>query len=523
MHRNPLTQIDFYKADHRRQYPDGTSLVYSNFTPRSDKYAPVLRDSFDHQVVFFGLQSFIKEELLELWQEGFFNKKKEDVVRKYKRRMDNALGKDAIDVEHIEALHDLGYLPLHIKALEEGERVSISVPPVTIVNTDPRFFWLTNYLEGIMSNYIWKPIVSATTAFEYKRLLTEYALKTGTDLSFVQIQAHDFSFRGMSGPEDAARSGAAHLTSFIGTDTVSAIDFVEEYYGADSDQEMVGGSVPATEHSVMSMGTMENELGTIRRLINKIYAKGVISIVSDTWDFWQVVTTYASALKDDIMKRDGKVVFRPDSGDPVKIICGDPAAEPGSPEFKGAVECLWETFGGSITSTGHKLLDPHVGIIYGDSITLPRAKAILEGLTAKGFASGNIVFGVGSFTYQCVTRDSFGLAMKATAGEVNGDRREIFKRPKTDDGTKHSLRGLIRVEHENGRYVAYDRQTPEQEKQGQLKSVFFNGKLLRQQTLQNIRQRLQYAANELFVRNKSVPHVPECVDQMRKALAPRAG
>jgi len=520
MKRNPLNQIDFYKADHRRQYPDGTSLVYSNFTPRSDKFANVLED-FDHQAVFFGLQSFIKEELIELWQDGFFNKEKEDVVRRYKRRMDNALGKDAISVEHIEALHDLGYLPLHIKALDEGERVPIGVPPVTIVNTDPRFFWLTNYLESVMSNYIWKPMVSATTAFEYKRLLTEHAIKTGTDLGFVQIQGHDFSFRGMSGPEDAARSGAAHLTSFSGTDTVSAIDFVEDYYGANSDLEIVGGSVPATEHSVMSMGTQENELGTFRRLINEVYPSGVISIVSDTWDFWQVVTTYASALKDDILKRDGKVVLRPDSGDPVKIICGDPTAEPGSPEFKGAVECLWETFGGSTTSTGYKLLDPHIGLIYGDSITLPRAKAILEGLEAKGFASGNVVFGIGSFTYQFVTRDSLGLAMKATAGAVNDERREIFKRPKTDDGTKFSLRGLIRVEHENGRYVAYDRQTPEQEKQGLLKSVFLNGKLIRQQTLQNIRERLQQTANELFMqRGYGAPHSPRDIGPSMAKLYP---
>ncbi|MDX2027794.1 MAG: nicotinate phosphoribosyltransferase [Alphaproteobacteria bacterium] len=508
MRRNPLTQIDFYKADHRRQYPDGTSFVYSNFTPRSDKYAPVLKDSFDHQVVFFGLQSFIKEELQELWQEGFFEKKKEDVVRKYKRRMDNALGKDAIDVSHIEALHDLGYLPLQIKALDEGERVPIGVPPITLANTDPRFFWLTNYLESVMSNYIWKPMVSATTAFEYKRLLTEFALKTGTDLSFVDIQGHDFSFRGMSGPEDAARSGAAHLTSFSGTDTVSSIDFVEDYYGANSDEEIVGGSVAATEHSVMSMGMQENELGTFRRLINVVYPKGIVSIVSDTWDFWQVVTTYASELKDDILKRDGKVVIRPDSGDPVKIICGDPSAEPGSPEYKGAVECLWETFGGTTTSTGHKLLDPHIGLIYGDSITLPRAKAILEGLAAKGFASGNVVFGIGSFTYQCVTRDAFGFAMKATAGEVNGDRREIFKRPKTDDGTKNSLRGLIRVEYENGRYVAYDRQTPEQEKWGRLKTVFLNGKLLKQHTLKEIRARLQNALTALLMPFKIAPALP---------------
>jgi nicotinamide phosphoribosyltransferase len=523
MLKNPLTQIDFYKADHRRQYPDGTTKVYSNFTPRSDKYANVLKDSFDRQIVFFGLQSFIKEELIENWNREFFDKPKDEVVRKYKRRMDNALGSDAIDTRHIADLHDLGHLPIHIKAIDEGERSSIGVPFLTVANTNPKFFWLTNYLESVMSNYLWKMTVNATTAFEYKRLLTKAALQTGASLDFVQWQGHDFSFRGMSGPEDAARCGAAHLTSFYGTDTVPAIDFAEEYYGADSDKEIVGGSVPATEHSVMSMGTQENELGTFKRLVTNVYPKGIVSIVSDTWDFWQVITDYASTLKNDILAREGKVVFRPDSGDPVKIVCGDPDATPGTPEFKGAVECLWETFGGTTTATGHKLLDPHVGIIYGDSITLARAQAILERLAKKGFASGNVVFGVGSYTYQCVTRDAFGLAMKATAGEVNGDRRDIFKRPKTDDGTKNSLRGLIRVEKVNGRYVAYDQQTPEQEEQGELKTVFLDGKLVKEHALAAIRARLQRAIDKMMEMVNIVPFTPVIRTALPSASSLKAG
>ena len=370
MQPNPLTAIDFYKADHRRQYPAGTTEVYANFTPRASHLARVLEDRFDNRVVFFGLQYFIKDFLLDAWNTGFFQQPKERTVAQYQRRMDCALGAGAITSDHIAALHDLGYLPIRIKALPEGARCPIGVPCLTIVNTHPDFFWLTNYLESVISAYLWKPITSATTAFEYRRLLTDYAHKTGTDLGLVDFQAHDFSFRGMSGVADAALSGAGHLTSFVGTDTVAAIDLVEDYYGADAQADLVGCSVPATEHSVMCMGMKDGELETFRRLICDLYPAGIVSIVADTWDFWKVITDYTVTLKDQILARDGKLVIRPDSGDPVKIICGDPDAPAGTPAHKGAVACLWDVFGGTQTSTGHRLLDPHIGLIYGDSITL---------------------------------------------------------------------------------------------------------------------------------------------------------
>ena len=489
---NPLNTIDFYKADHRRQYPDGTEYVYSNFTPRSAKLAPIL-DGFDDRVVFFGLQGFIKHFLIDTWNENFFDLPKDGVIEGYKRRMDGALGKGAIPVDHIEALHDLGYLPIRIKALDEGSRVNIRVPMLTIVNTDPRFFWLTNYLETCVSAELWKPCATATLAYEYRRLIDERAEATGAPAEFSLIQAHDFSCRGMSGIYDAAQSGAGHLTSFIGTDTVSAIDYVETYYGAENG---VGVSVPATEHSVMCMGTKEDELATFRRLVTDLYPTGVVSIVSDTWDFWQVVTEFAATLKGDILARRpnalglAKTVFRPDSGDPVKIICGDPDAKPGSPQFKGAVECLWEIFGGTRTEKGFKSLNERVGLIYGDSITLQRARAILDGLQEKGFASNNIVFGVGSYTYQYMTRDTFGFAMKATWGQVGGEAREIFKDPITDDGAKKSAKGLLRVEQSDEGFILKDRQTVDEEAGGLLQTVFENGQLVRETTLADIRQRL---------------------------------
>lgn len=490
MHINPLTAIDFYKADHRRQYPKGTTEVYSNFTPRNSRLAHGMLSSFDNKVVFFGLQYFIKNFLIESWGKYFFSEPKEKVLKKYQHRMDHALGIGAISCEHISKLHDLGYLPIRIKALPEGARIPIGVPLLTIVNTHPDFFWLTNYLESVISCYLWKPITSATTAYEYKKLLTFYAMKTGADFEMIPFQAHDFSFRGMSSLQDTATSGAAHLTSFYGTDSVTAIDLLEDYYMADASKEPIGMSVPATEHSVMCMGEKNSEIETFCRLITEIYPSGIVSIVSDTWDFWQVIAQFLPKLKSLIMHREGKVVIRPDSGDPVKIITGDTDAKIGSPEFKGAVECLWEIFGGHKSSTGHKVLDSHIGMIYGDSITLERAENILKRLDQKGFASSNIVFGIGSFTYQYVTRDTFSFAMKATNGIVNGNQRAIFKDPKTDASGKKSARGLLRVEIENDEYVLYDNQTPEQEGRGLLKTIFEDGKLMSETSLSEIRARL---------------------------------
>lgn len=487
MKNNPANQIDFYKADHRSQYPKGTEVVFSNLTPRKSRIDGV------NEVVFFGLQYFIKEYLINRWNEDFFKQPKEMVVSDYKRRIETSLGKGAITFEHIETLHDLGYLPLEIKALPEGSLIPMRCPCLVMFNTKPEFFWLTNYFETILSCVIWGAITSATTAYQYKKLLTEFADKTVGNRDFVQWQGHDFSFRGMFGYEAACISGAGHLLSFTGTDTIPAIDFHEKYYGANSEKELIGASVPATEHSVMCMGTEENEIATFERLISEIYPNGIVSIVSDTWDFWKVITEYLPQLKEKILVRNGKVVIRPDSGDPVKIICGDKDAEIGTPEYKGAIECMWEVFGGTTTEKGYKLLDGHIGLIYGDSITVERCKRICEQLEEKGFCSFNVVLGIGSYTYQYVTRDTFGFAVKATYGEVNGESRMIFKLPKTDDGTKNSAKGLLAVyQSENGNsFEMHDGLTWKEVNNCELKTVFKDGKLDNEQTLEEIRKRLK--------------------------------
>ena len=489
------TCVDFYKTGHKKQYVEGLEFLMSNSTPRGDKNFRGLAD-FDHKMVNFGVTGVCKWLLRDLWNETFFNIPKEEAVRKYKRRMDNSLGAGAVPVEAIASLHDLGYLPISVLTLPEGMRVDMRVPNVVFYSTHKDdFAWVVNYLETQFESEIWKPATNATMAFEFRRLCERYAKKTGFPRELVMWQCHDFSDRGMSGIYDAAQSGAGHLLSFTGTDTIQAIDYLENYYNADSDKEMIGGSIPASEHSVacsniLSMTDAEfieaelefdargvqfncpdlkltpdrkrlivGEYRLLKRFLTVLYPKGFFSFVSDTFDFWSVLTQIAPRLTPEIMGRDGRVVFRPDSGDPVKIVIGDPTAGVDSPAYYGAVETLYKIFGGTKTEKGYIAVDSHVGLIYGDSINLDRALAIFEGLFLKGFSSGNIVFGVGSFTYQYVTRDSLGQAMKATYIKVNGRGIELYKDPLTDNGVKKSARGMLKVTYDkvNHQFILEDR------------------------------------------------------------------
>jgi nicotinamide phosphoribosyltransferase len=477
---NPLLLTDFYKVGHIFQYPKGTNLVYSNLTPRKSRLKGV------DEMVFFGLQYFCKKYLIEYFNKNFFDLPLERVLSDYKRRVNTSLGGDLESYQHIIDLHNLGYLPIKIKALPEGSSVKMKVPVLTIQNTEPEFFWLTNFIESLLSCMIWQPCTSATIAKQYRKILDGYAEKTGMPKEFVQWQGHDFSFRGMSSLESSTISGMAHLIYFTGTDTIPAIDALEQYYNANSELELIGGSVPATEHSVMCSGDKEGELETFKRLITEVYPNGIVSIVSDTWDLWKVCTDYLQTLKQDVLARTGKVVIRPDSGDPVDIICGNPQGETEN-ERKGVVELLWDIFGGAITDKGYKLLDSHIGVIYGDSITMDRAKDICQRLQDKGFAS-QVVFGIGSYTYQYNTRDTFGTAMKATYVEINGEPREIFKNPITDDGTKVSAKGLLKVEKVDGEFILTDQVNKLEETQGELGLVFEDGILYRDLTLKEIRE-----------------------------------
>lgn len=474
---------DFYKLSHRAQYPKGTETIYSTWTPRATRMKGV------ENVVCFGYQAFIKNYLIDFFKKNFFDRPIDEVLSEYARVITGTLGDPNPETQHIRELHSLGFLPLCIRAVPEGTVVPLRVPMLTVHNTVPKFYWLTNYIETLASCELWQPTTSATIAREYRKILDKYAMETVGDNGFVQFQGHDFSMRGMSSLQSAMSSGAGHLLSFVGTDTIPAIQYVEEFYNADISKELVGTSIPATEHSVQCV--YGDDMAYLESMITNVYPKGFVSIVSDGYDFWDVIGRVIPALKEKILARDGKVVIRPDSGDPVKIVCGNPDAAPGSLEYKGAVEALWEIFGGTKTSAGYKLLDQHIGLIYGDAITLRRCEEICERLAEKGFASINCVYGIGSYTYQYNTRDTFGFALKSTLCVVDGVEKPIFKNPKTDDGIKKSQKGRVVVLKDGNSYKFIDGLGLNDEIRGDiLRPIFEDGKLLIDENFSDIRKRL---------------------------------
>ena len=506
MKPSAMLLCDFYKISHREMYPEGMELVYSTWTPRASRMKDV------NEVVVAGNQAFVKEWLIDFFNEHFFKRPKAEVIAEYARIIKYTLGVAEPQTAHIEALHDLGYLPLLIKAVPEGTVLPLRVPALTIQNTKKEFFWLTNYIETLASCELWPVYTGATIAREYRKLLDAAAMRTVGDTTFVQFQGHDFSMRGMMGLFAAIKTGMGHLLSFAGTDTIPSILAAEYYYGANVEKELVGTSIPASEHSIQC--AYGDDMAYLDNLISRVHPSGFVSIVSDGYDFWDVIGRVLPALKDKIMARKGgplgdKVVIRPDSGDPVKIVCGDPDAPKGSLEYKGAVEALWDIFGGTVTQKGFKLLDSHIGLIYGDAITLRRAEEIVNRLAEKGFASINVVFGIGSYTYQYNTRDTFGFALKSTLCVIDGEEKQIFKDPKTDDGVKKSQKGKVivyrdpvdgvikfkdglgldesrymRVKDVNGKYFNSDLDI--------LEPIFENGKLLKEETFERIRYRIRH-------------------------------
>lgn len=484
---NPMFNTDGYKLDHRRQYPKGTTYVYSNWTARGSRVKAI------NAVTFFGLQYAIRKRLMEDF-ERFFSADVDVVCDEYQEMLDSYLGPNNIGTDHIRALHTLGYIPLEFKALPEGTKVPLRVPMLTVENTHPDFFWLTNYFETILSAELWMPMTSATVSVQLRELMNDWAMKTTGTTEGVGFQGHDFSMRGMAGLDASIISGMAHLVGFTGTETVPVLSEIKHYYPVTG---FLAGTVPATEHSVMCAGGMEDERETFQRLLD-LYPAGILSVVSDTWDFWGVLTNHLPALKDQIMARDGKLVIRPDSGDPADIICGtsryvNEGTKQFTPQEKGAIEMLWDTFGGTVNEQGYKVLDPHIGLIYGDAMNFARIENICERLAAKGFASTNLVFGIGSFNYQYQTRDTFGFAMKATNVTIDGKEKAIFKDPKTDNGLKKSLKGrIVVVDVDNhGTLSAFDADRPdllEQYKNNDLlKTVWKDGQFVKEWTFDEVR------------------------------------
>ena len=509
---NSLFYSDGYKIGHKKMLAKGTSRLYGTWIPRSIKHAP----KGVKKILSFGQQLAMKW-LHDEFSENFFKLSKEDAMQ-FGKDMSLYLGMD-YDASHFEALHDLGYLPIRVKSLPEGIETLPNIPHMSFINTLDGFAWLTLYLETIISSLSWKPSTSATIALQYKRNVVEWVMKTDpTNAFLIPFLCHDFSARGLS-PWDMLSSGLGHATSFLGSDTIICIPGARYFYNEPNDQVSIY-SVNASEHSVST--TKIFTVGEQQMIADWLvdFPKGILSIVSDTFDLWKLITEYLPANKEAIMARDGKLVIRPDSGDPVDIICGintknDPDNRygklAGTPEYKGVIELLWDIFGGTTNEQGYKVLDPHIGAIYGDSINLDRQIQIYERLEAKGFAATNIVLGVGSFTYQMNTRDTFGFAAKGAWFEVKEEIGQtvdtlqpiykytgfdIFKDPVTDDGTKKSLKGMVAVFENDGDHYVKIQCTQEEEETGLLQVIYENGNFYNQSSLTEIRAKINELCNE---------------------------
>lgn len=492
---NPLLCCDFYKTCHADQYPKGLTKMVSYYTPRMSRLGDV------DKVAMFGLQAFIKEYLIDAFNEYFFNRQEEEVVEEYLRVLRYTIGMDGIGETRVRSLHKLGYLPLEIRAVPEGMRTAIKVPQIEISNTHPEFVWLVNTIETMLSATMWHTQISAEVGYRYREIVNRYADITCEDSIPRAFLLGDFSMRGQESVESATKSSAAFCLSFFNTATVPAAIWLEKNYNCDLEKDMVAYGAISTEHSVMcsNFAIDGDEISHVKRLLTEVYPNHNFSMVSDSYDYWNLVGNILPKLKKEILEHNGCLSVRGDSGDPVQIVTQ-------------TVFELWNIFGGKVNSKGFKVLDPHVKAIYGDSITPDRCEAIYEILVENGFAINNVSLGVGSFSMQCLetiveefeehapiakkyyspyTRDTFGIAVKATyAEDEDGNHVMIFKNPKTDTGSfKKSQKGCCRVA-ENGESYVDELSFAESREDNLLQPVFMNGKFVREFTLEEVRNNL---------------------------------
>lgn len=412
---NIILATDSYKLTHWKQYPEGTERVYSYFESRQGA---------EHvYTVFFGLQYILRHYLAGQVVTRERIEEADGLARAH-------FGTDLFNYEgwkHILDDHN-GYLPLRIRAVPEGTRIPVSNVLMTVENTCPHCFWLTNAVESLLT-HVWYPSTVATRSHAALKMIGSYVEKTGGDPAGIPFMLHDFGYRGASSHESAAIGGAAHLLASRGTDTLPAMLLAINDYGATLDS--LAFSVPATEHSVMTSLGREGEAELVANLLDK-YPKGILSVVGDSYDIYNFTTTVGTRFHDEVVSRDGKFVVRPDSGD-------NPAAQ-----MVDLSHNLWAHFHGTTNEAGYKVFDPHVGLLWGDGLESPAIEEILEATGDAGYAAENYVFGQGGGTLQKVNRDMQRFAFKCSAQMRDGEWVDIFKDPL--DSSKVSKRGRMALE-----------------------------------------------------------------------------
>ena len=473
---------DTYKHTHPRMYPNNQEILVSYLVARKN-----MSKAFP-KMVFKGLQPFLIDYLIDGFNKQFFDLPLDYVENAYKHYMDVQIGVENTEWPRIEALHKLGYLPLEIRALPEGTIVNMGIPVVEMVNTHPDFAWVVQWVECILQAELWAPCAYATVGKAYHDLAEKYYSET-TDGADPFMAMADFGMRGMSCIEDSIRASAGWLLSFNKTSTIPALPYIDQYYAAHCAKNGIGKGAVSTEHSVMgaNFAIDGDEITFVKRLLTELYPNTSFSMVSDTYDYWNMVENIIPACKEEILTHNGKLLIRPDSGDMVEITIR-------------TIETLWKEFGGTINSKGYKELNPHIGLIYGDGCTLNRVHTIYEELKKLGYAANNVVFGVGAFCFHAlfddednmtvITRDTFGMAMKATFGVFGDKKLFIFKDPKTDkDNLKKSHKGCCRVYEQDGELKCED-ELLEMSNDTLLETVFKNGELVKFHSFMDIRKRM---------------------------------
>lgn len=458
---NLLLMTDSYKLSHYVQYPPGTTNVYSYLESRGGKFG---------WSEFFGLQYLLKKYLVG---KVVTQEKIDEAAEFSKEHFGNSSSIfNREGWEYILNKHN-GQLPLKIKAVPEGSIIPVKNVLVTVENTDPNCFWLTNYMETLLVQ-VWYPITVATQSWHMREIIRRYLEETG-DPTGIDFKLHDFGFRGVSSVETAGIGGAAHLVNFKGTDTIAGIVLANEYYNSG----VCGHSIPASEHSTMTSWGRKYEVDAYRNMLEQ-YPDGLVACVSDSFDIFNACKSlWGDQLRYEVTKRNGTLVIRPDSGDPNKVL----------PQV---FNLLGEQFGFDINSKGYKVLNPKVRVIQGDGIDFESLSAILEVLRVNKWSADNIAFGSGGGLLQKLNRDTMKFAFKCSNVVVKGEERDVYKQPITDS-VKNSKRGRLQLSYvvgaHGGTFITQN-QNADPVGDDYLQTVFINGDLLIDENFDTIRQRV---------------------------------
>ena len=452
-----ILNTDSYKLSMFKQYPAGTTGVYSYIESRGGRY---------DRTVFFGLQAFIKEYLLKPITQQDIDLADEIITA-------HGLPFNREGWQYILDVHG-GYLPVVINAVPEGTVVPVKNVLATIENTDPKCFWLTTWLETSLLRAIWYPTTVSTQSWHIKQLIKDYLEKTG-DPSLIDFKLHDFGARGVSSLESAGIGGASHLVNFMGTDTISGILFAREYYNAG----VAGFSIPAAEHSTITSWGREHEVDAYRNMLTQFAKPGsVVAVVSDSYDIYNAVEKlWGEDLRQQVIDSGATVVIRPDSGDPVVV-------------NRKLVEILGNKFGYTVNSKGFRVLN-NVRLIQGDGVCERTIQSILGAFMAHGWSADNIAFGMGGGLLQQLDRDTQNFALKCSSACINNTWVDVQKDPITDTGKK-SKKGRVALWESGGEYQSSVAQPKGWTDQGLewkpvLQKVFENGNLYNEISFSDVR------------------------------------